>query len=141
MCKKVEIIKPRKQICRSFDYMARVYFWREIRIYISIFNGFSSSLRNCLSSFIRGFRYDCARLFPNMWTKLTLNMRQALADDSHKMSQNCQKLPLLEFHDHIWNHHEKFIQISTNMPGIGLVIPEIPCEMSEFWENKHNFAQ
>ena len=26
----------------------------------------------------------------------------------------------MEFHDHIWNHHKKYIQISTNMPGIGL---------------------
>ena len=38
----------------------------------------------------------------------------------------------LEFHDHIWNPHEKCIQQSTNMPGIGLVIPEITLEMSEF---------
>ena len=26
---------------------------------------------------------------------------------------------IVEFHDHIWNHHEKCIQISTNMPSIG----------------------
>ena len=26
------------------------------------------------------------------------------------------------------------------MPSIGLVIPEITCEMLEFWENKRNFA-
>ena len=26
----------------------------------------------------------------------------------------------MEFGDYIWNHHEKCIQISTNMPGIGL---------------------
>ena len=30
-----------------------------------------------------------------------------------------------EFHDHIWNHPEKRIQISTNMSSIGLVIFEI----------------
>ena len=37
----------------------------------------------------------------------------------------------MELHDHIWNHHEKCIQISTNMPGIGLVNPEIAVKMSE----------
>ena len=36
---------------------------------------------------------------------------------------------IVAFHDHIWNYHEKCIQISTNMPSIGLVIPEITCEM------------
>ena len=40
-----------------------------------------------------------------------------------------------------WKHHEKSIQISTNMSRIGLVIPEITCEMLQFWENQHNFAQ
>ena len=32
---------------------------------------------------------------------------------------------ILEFHDHIWNHHEKCIQKSTNMPIIGSLIREI----------------
>ena len=32
---------------------------------------------------------------------------------------------ILEYHDHIWNHHEKYIQISINMPGIGSLIREI----------------
>ena len=27
-----------------------------------------------------------------------------------------------EFHDHIWNHCEKYIEISTNMPAIGSLI-------------------
>ena len=48
---------------------------------------------------------------------------------------------MVEFHYHIRNHHEKYIQISANMPSIGLVIPEITCEMLEFWENKHKFVQ
>ena len=38
---------------------------------------------------------------------------------------------ILEFGDYIWNHHERCIEISTNMPSIGLVIPEITCEMLE----------
>ena len=35
---------------------------------------------------------------------------------------------ILEFGDYIWNHHEKCIQISTNMPDIGL-------EMYDIFEN------
>ena len=27
------------------------------------------------------------------------------------------------------------------MPRIGLVIPEVTCEILEFWENKHKFAK
>ena len=37
----------------------------------------------------------------------------------------------MEFHDHIWNHNEKYIQISTNMPGIGSLICEIAAKISE----------
>ena len=39
---------------------------------------------------------------------------------------------IVEFHARIWNRHEKPIQISTNMPSIDLVIPEVTCEMLEF---------
>ena len=39
---------------------------------------------------------------------------------------------IVELRYHIQNHHEKCIQTSTNMPSIGLVIPEITCEMLEF---------
>ena len=39
---------------------------------------------------------------------------------------------IVEFHDHIWNHYEKCIQISTNMPGIGSVNCEIAVKISEF---------
>ena len=35
--------------------------------------------------------------------------------------------------DYIWNHHEKCIQISTNMPGIGLFCV---CEISRVLRNK-----
>ena len=37
----------------------------------------------------------------------------------------------MDFHDHIRNHDEKCIQISTNMPGIGSLFREIAVEMSE----------
>ena len=36
-----------------------------------------------------------------------------------------KNVKICEFNDHIWNHHEKCIEISTNMPGIGLVIREL----------------
>ena len=38
---------------------------------------------------------------------------------------------ILEFHDHIWNHHSKCIQKSTNMPGIGSLIREMDVKMPE----------
>ena len=73
---------------------------------------------------------------------LMLSARQASADDrSKKLTNWVKNVNIVKFHDHIWNHHEKCIQISTNMPSIGLVIPEIACEMFAFWENKYNFAQ
>ena len=52
-----------------------------------------------------------------------------------------RKVKIVEFHDHIWNHNEKCIQISTNMPGIGSLIREIAVEISEMWESKQTFAQ
>ena len=33
-----------------------------------------------------------------------------------------KNVKIVEFHDHIWNHHEKCFQISTNMPSIGLFL-------------------
>ena len=38
---------------------------------------------------------------------------------------------IVTFYDHIWNHNEKKIQLSTNMPGIGSLIPEIDVDISE----------
>ena len=37
----------------------------------------------------------------------------------------------LEFHDHIWKHHEKCIQISTNMSDIGSLFREKAVQMSD----------
>ena len=37
----------------------------------------------------------------------------------------------MEFHDHIWNHHDKNIEISTNIPVIGSLIREIAIKISE----------
>ena len=38
---------------------------------------------------------------------------------------------IFEIDEHIWNHHEKCIQKSTNMPGIGSLIREIAVKISE----------
>ena len=65
-----------------------------------------------------------------------LSMRR-VQTTGHKFNKLCKNVNIVEFHDHIWNHHEKCIQQSTNMPGIGLAIPEITLEMLEFLENKH----
>ena len=47
---------------------------------------------------------------------------------------------IVEFHDHIWNHHEKCIQITTNMPGIGSVNHEIAVKKSRIRESKETFT-
>ena len=50
----------------------------------------------------------------------------------HKFNTFCKKkIKIVELHDHIWNHHEKYIQKSTNMPGIGSLIREIDITISE----------
>ena len=41
----------------------------------------------------------------------------------------------MKFGDYIWNHHEKCIQMSPNMPGIDSIIYEI----KEFLEKKTIF--
>ena len=38
----------------------------------------------------------------------------------HKLFTNVK---IIEFHYHIWNRHGKYIQISTNMPGIDVADP------------------
>ena len=57
------------------------------------------------------------------------------------LTKYVNKFQIVEFHEHIWNHNEKCIQLSTNMPGIGSLIREIDVDISEMWESKHNFAQ
>ena len=49
------------------------------------------------------------------------------AADNHKMFKKIKKCQNsgIWYGDYIWNHHEKCIQISTNMPDIGLEICEI----------------
>ena len=47
---------------------------------------------------------------------------------------------ILEFHDHIWNHHEKCTVISANMHSIGFEIPEIVFEMLGFVKKIEKFV-
>ena len=47
---------------------------------------------------------------------------------------------ILEIHYFNWNHHEKCIQMSTNMPSIGSVICEIGFEIKEISKGKISFA-
>ena len=49
-----------------------------------------------------------------------------------KLTKFVKNVEIVKVHDHIWNHNEKCIQLSTNMPSIGLVISEIISEMLEF---------
>ena len=50
----------------------------------------------------------------------------------NNLTNFAKNVNIVEFHYHIWNHREKSIHISTNISSIGLVIPEITCEMLEF---------
>ena len=47
---------------------------------------------------------------------------------------------ILEFDLDIQNHLEKSIEISTNMPSIGLKIPEIAFECETFLESRPGFC-
>ena len=47
------------------------------------------------------------------------------------VSNFVKNVKIVEFHDNIWNHHNKCIQISTNMPGIGSLIREIAVQISD----------
>ena len=42
-----------------------------------------------------------------------------------KIHESVTNVNILQFGYFVWNHYEKCIQISTNMPGIGLEICEI----------------
>ena len=58
----------------------------------------------------------------NRWPRGNFTTQQASADD---ISKNIKNVKIVEFHCHIWNHREKYIQISTNMLSIGSIICEI----------------
>ena len=66
--------------------------------------------------------------------RLLINTNHA-AGASRRQVQHFTKLSknvnVLKFHDRIWNHYEKYIQMSPNMPGIGSLICEIDINNSE----------
>ena len=43
--------------------------------------------------------------------------------------------------EYIWNHHEKCIKISSNVPGICTLIREIDIKIQKFEESKITFGQ
>ena len=51
-----------------------------------------------------------------------------------------KNVKIVEFHDNIWNHREKYIKISTNIPSIGLVVHEIGTLNDFVVVKKGNFA-
>ena len=59
------------------------------------------------------------------------SMRHTSADTRSKIAQIWRKkVNIVEFHDHIWNHHEKYIGISIyTQPVIGSLIHEIAVKM------------
>ena len=56
---------------------------------------------------------------PSNGTVLTSGRREQTTNQ--KLSKMVQNVKITEFHHNIWKHHGKCIQISTNMPCIGLV--------------------
>ena len=57
--------------------------------------------------------------------------------NSHKIVKNVK---IVKSRDNIWNHHEKYIKISTNMPGIGSLIREIHVKITQIEKGKQTFA-
>ena len=45
---------------------------------------------------------------------------------------------IIEYRFHIWNQHGKWIQMSTNMPGVGLVNHEIGIKILKTKRISHN---
>ena len=97
-----------------------------------------SIIKKCFLAFF------ISSLFSEWWeigADLTLTTRQAWADDRstliHHQSFFSQNVNIIEFNYYICNLHEECIRISTNMPGIGWVIPEIGFEVWEIHKKTH----
>ena len=74
---------------------------------------------------------------PFLYT-LTFSARMLSADDTAKCFKLFQKM--FKFSCHIWNQHEKCIQMSTNKPSIGSVIHEIALDFEKIWRNFNFFC-
>ena len=78
-----------------------------------------------------------------MWCKQIVNNYHAAAECRRQVKNGKKKIgkkrvKIVEFHDHIWNHHKKYIQISTNIPGIGSVNRETDVNKSDMSQSKHD---
>ena len=61
---------------------------------------------------------------------------------SQQIYKFCKNLKIVEFHDHIWYHHEMHVkEYKHAWYGIGSLICEIDVKMSEILESKRSFAQ
>ena len=66
-------------------------------------------------------------------------MRQTRADDRSTFRNIVKYFTNLKFGDYIiWNHHEKYIEISTKISSIGFVICEIGFQIEEQCEQIHS---
>ena len=124
--------------------------WEAIPGFITCLMSTSQSHGHLVIICVRG-KCTCRHLTGVVWKQVHTLLSTRNHVNTYHAAGECRRrvknltnlvknVKIVEFHSHIWNRHEKCIQISTNMPSIGLVIPEITCEMLEFWENKHNFA-
>ena len=68
---------------------------------------------------------------------LTLTTGQAWASRRHvqNFTNFVKNVKIMEFHDHIWIHLVKCIQISPNMPEISSLIRKINVKIAKIWEN------
>ena len=78
-------------------------------------------------------------LMCNGWTSFrkpdSLNDFTKAASECRRQVNNGTNLvkdvKIVTFYDQIWNLHEKYIEISTNISGIGSLFREISVKMSE----------
>ena len=65
------------------------------------------------TKFVRG---ETKYIIPPYPHAVILSTRQASADN--RFTNVVKHVKIVEFHDHVWNHHEKYMQKSTNTHGI-----------------------
>ena len=72
-----------------------------------------------------------------------INIHQVAGVSRRQINKNTKmfkNVNIIEFSYFSWNHHEKCIEISTNMPSTGLVIREIDVDICANWENNNCFC-
>ena len=68
---------------------------------------------------------------------ICINTRYLVHSQCFYHAKMLRNVRIVEFHYCIWNHHAKCIQISTNMPGIGLVNCKIAYEIWQTYVETH----